>query len=351
MNTSLNAPETSTVTEVDVWESCDRISKANPYFSCKVVRNDLGRGSMTTIHRYVKSWRDANSVPSEFAGTPSDQFLAAFKTEIKRNGTAREDQLRTQLAGTTEDNEYLYRMLGESETKMSDSVMNLQRQLAIVAIQKLQIINIQEINEELKIALNTLQDKQIKVHEDLGRLEVRLERIPSLEKQNEDLQNNLERERATNTALAADLAASRSMLDHLRDTPRGTNYLSPNKIGSIVKTHTTIKEKHIGGDTHTFADPEQVSTTHEESSSKDNVKSDKVIAASVRAISDGGPMDTKNIHKHIITNGTFRPEELSVKSLSAYLRKSPFLTFDPTIGTWECSPSKDEFQEHIVEEK
>lgn len=113
-----NSGETSTVIEVDVWESCDRLSKANPYFSCKVVRNDLGRGSMTTIHRYVKSWREAHSVPPEITGTPSDQFLTAFKTELKRNSTAREDQLRTQLAATTEDNEYLYRMLAETETKV-----------------------------------------------------------------------------------------------------------------------------------------------------------------------------------------------------------------------------------------
>lgn len=346
-----NSGETSTVIEVDVWESCDRLSKANPYFSCKVVRNDLGRGSMTTIHRYVKSWREAHSVPPEITGTPSDQFLTAFKTELKRNSTAREDQLRTQLAATTEDNEYLYRMLAETETKLSDAAINLQFQLTVVESQKLQIINIQALNEELKIALSDLQDKQFKVHENLGRLEVRLERIPSLERQNEDLRNNLEKERTANTALVEDLAASRAKLGHVEDAPLGFTCPTRNSVGSNVETQKTINGKRIVGETRKFTDPNKVSITHETSPPKDKVQSDEVIAASVRAISDCGPMDTKNIHKHILTSGTFRPQDLSVKSLSAYLRKSTFLTFDPTIGTWEQSPSKSEFQEHISEDK
>lgn len=351
METKPITGETSTVSESDVWQTCDQLTAEHKRdFSCKEVRKELGHGSMTTIHRYVKTWRDAHPAPPDLEGTPSDQFLAAYKAELKRNCTVREDKYKVQLAATTEDNEFLYKVLGETENQLNDAERKLQIQQGIIESQKLQIETLQKKNDEGKHVISDLQEKQLKAHEGLGRLEIRLERVPLLEKQNGDLLASLEKERTAITALVAELAASKAILAHLKETPYGSSHAARNEATGNIEATLPNKQRITEGK-KALKESEVTLVAPENPTSKGQALSDNVIAASVVAISDSGPMATKEIHRLLITKNIFHAEQVSVKSLAAHLRGSPFLTFDTATGSWVLSPSEEGFDEMHVGEK
>lgn len=342
METRLNLEGTSAVTETDVWETCDRLAAENNRdFSCKEVRKELGHGSMTTIHRYVKTWRDSHPALPDLEGIPSDQFLAAYKAELKRSSTAREDKYKVQLSATTEDNEYLYNVLGETEKQLVAAERNLTIKQGIIESQKLQNETLHKTNGELKIAIADLQEKQIKAHEDLARLEIRLERISLLEKQTEALQTSLEKERTSNTALVADLAAAKAILAHLKTT-QGSRYATRNSTAAGNEA-TPLDKQLITEETEALAETVGHTVAPEISAPKAHALSDKVIAASIVAITESGQMATRDIHRLLLAHNTIHAEQVSVKSLAAHLRACPLLTFDTATGSWGLSPSEDRF--------
>lgn len=332
--------ETSIVKESEIWQACDRLAAENKHdFSCKDVRKELGHGSMTTIHRFVKSWRDAHPVSPDLDGTPSEQFLAAFKSELKRAYTAREDKFKVRFVAMGEDNEYLYKVLGETEEKLADTEKALHIHQEISESQKLQIETLKKSNEEQIIAISDLRDKQLKAHESLGRLEIRLERIPFLEKQNGDIQASLEKERIANTALVAELAASQAILAHLKDPPQRTDYVTRNMAAQVSDTPSLDKQS-VSLETDGRTETLENLVAQEIHTPKCQSLSDNVIAVSSVAISNSGPMSTKDIHSLLIANEILCPEQMSVKSLAATLRGSAFLTFDTSAGSWRLSKSE-----------
>jgi hypothetical protein len=324
----------ASITYSIVEEICDRLGvENNGVFSCKDVRKELGRGSMTTINRHVQTWRQSHPASPDLAGAPSDRFIVAFSTEVKRLTAVQEEKCKAELSAAKEDNEYLYQELGAAEVKIEEVERELQLMHDTIGSQKAFSESLERTNEELKSTIADLQEKRMQDREELGRLSVRLERIPLLEKENEVIKISLERERATNTSLVSDLSVAKTIVAHLQNTSQGQSYSPPRE--------TVASSNLKSGDDQNRSFLNDLSTQPHESQGPNENKAiegdrqlETILASCIAVITEAEPLTTKELHGILVVRKIIDPEQISVKKLVTHLRCTPIVSFDPASGKW-----------------
>ena len=321
----------ASITYSIVEEICDELRvENNGVFSCKDVRKELGRGSMTTINRHVQTWRQSHPALPDLAGALSDRFLAAFTVEIKRLTVAQEEKFKAELAAATEDNDFLYQELGAAEIKINETACEQQLLQDKIGSQKTITESLGRINEELKSTIADLQEKRMQAREELGRLSVRLERIPILEKENEEIKISLARERATNTSLVSDLSAAKAIVAHLQNTSQRHSYSHPRETEGSSNIKSEYETNHTRISTQLY----EIPCPQKNQASEGDGQFDTILQSSVAVITEVGALTTKELHGILVIRKLLDPDRFSVKKLVTHLRCTPILSFDPACGKW-----------------
>lgn len=114
-----DTPDHGPVTEEKVWATADRLRAAGTHPSIQAVRGELGRGSMSTVSKYLKTWHARQApAPSAVAELPDD-LVRALREGMARQVAGARAELEARLAESERINDGLIEEADETGVELA----------------------------------------------------------------------------------------------------------------------------------------------------------------------------------------------------------------------------------------
>ena len=199
-------PREATITQAQVDAAAEKLRATGTWPTNRAVREELGMGSMATIVKYLKNWRNRQPQQGEQNVTLPPAIQRTLLEFIGQEVASAKANLQTDLAIAEQTNADL---IAESERQATaldfqeTENERLRAECATLTGRLIQLSNDLETNQS---ALETQRHAAETARTEMARQELRLEALPKLTEQLERLQVALETERA-GRVLAEQLAA------------------------------------------------------------------------------------------------------------------------------------------------
>lgn len=206
-------PREASITQAQVDAVAERLRATGTWPTNRAVRDELGMGSMATIVKYLKNWRDRQPQQGEQKLTLPPAIQRTLLEFIGQEVASAKANLQADLAIAEQTNADLIVESDRQATALELQETENERLRAECATLNGRLIQLTNDLESNQASLETQRRATETARTEMARQELRLEALPKLTDQLERLQDALEKERAGRVLAEQSAAVSAARLE------------------------------------------------------------------------------------------------------------------------------------------
>lgn len=206
-------PREASITQAQVDAVAERLRATGAWPTNRAVRDELGMGSMATIVKYLKNWRDRQPQQGEQKLTLPPAIQRTLLEFIGQEVASAKANLQADLAIAEQTNADLIVESDRQATALELQETENERLRAECATLNGRLIQLTNDLESNQASLETQRRATETARTEMARQELRLEALPKLTDQLERLQDALEKERAGRVLAEQSAAVSAARLE------------------------------------------------------------------------------------------------------------------------------------------